>query len=354
MSECDAGIPKLGACPPYVLPATCDAQYLNDSHNCCVPMRDCQGGACVEGKCQPVLIVGDAGVDAEDIGVAGDFLVWATGCNKELRRCTKTGAGEARLPKGLYCTPTMAIGGNDAYWIEWDGPYLNSVPVDGSAPRRVVAEVTDGRAHFGALVVDAERAYWATQENPPGIWYAPLDGEHTKAVAVASMPGSGLSKETALRPNGVAVDKAYLYWSDENAHAIKRRSLSTLGSDTYAHLLVTGEQAPQRLAVDAERIYWVTGDGLLRSRAKVDGACEPTTLASKQPGIWSIVVDDRYVYWTNWVEGGSVNRVRKSGGAVEVLATNQKWPRGLAQDCATIYWTNQNNWQIGEVVKIAK
>jgi hypothetical protein len=351
----DSGGTNPGMCPPYVLPATCEPQYLNDAKNCCIPKRDCQGGACVQGKCQPFVIVGDASGDAQEIAVAGDWLVWATGCSNQLRRCAKNGAGEAMLPLGTHCTPTLAIGGDQAYWIEWNGPFLNAAPVDGSQTARVVAEVMvpNAQADFGDLVVDAQRAYWVTQETPHGVWYAPLNGNRAKAVAIASAQGSGLSKETAVYPNGVAVDDTFLFFSDEEGHTIKRRTLATLATDMFADVLVTGEGAPQRLALDAKRIYWVTGDGFVRSRLK-DGPDTPATLASNQIGIWSIVVDDRYVYWTNYVMGGNVSRVLKTGGNVEVIATGQKFPKGLAQDCGTVYWTNQNDWHTGEVVKASK
>src|SRR5512143_4061997 len=50
----------VSTCPSTPLPATCDSNLLTDPKNCCVAGHDCQGGACTNGRCQPVVIVSDA------------------------------------------------------------------------------------------------------------------------------------------------------------------------------------------------------------------------------------------------------------------------------------------------------
>jgi hypothetical protein len=118
--------------------------------------------------------------------------------------------------------------------------------------------------------------------------------------------------------------------------------------------LVTSGGFPRNIALDADRIYWVTEDGFVFSHGRDPGG-PSTMLAAGQPHAQSILVDDHYVYWTRYVLGGTVGRVPKGGGAAaEDLATNQKAPLGLAQDCSTIYWTNQNDYGPGEIVKVTK
>jgi hypothetical protein len=342
------------SCPPYELPAQCDAKYLSDGDNCCIPGRSCQGGACVEGRCQPVVIVADATGDARGIGVAGDKLLWATGCTGQVRTCGKDGSNNIGLPVGLHCTPTLAVGGDRVYWIEYNGPLLNTAPIDGSAEVKIVAEVPiDGAvADFARLAIDGTNAYWA-MNSPGGVWFAPLSGDHVKALPLASDASSMLTKERVVRPYGVAVDATHVYWSDVDGNAIKRRSLSSLGDDILADAVVSSEAGPRDIALDAKNIYWITSEGRIRSRPK-DGSGVPVTLASGQTGAESIIVDSQYIYWTNWVDGGEVNRVPNDGGGVETMASGQKSPWSITQDCGTIYWSNHNMFGTGEIVKITK
>ncbi len=348
----DGAVPDGGGakCPPWILPATCDAKYLSDPKNCCVAGRDCQGGACLNGACQPVTIVPDATTDARGIVAVGDNLVWATGCTAQLRRVLKDGAGNTGLPKGVKCTPTVAAWGANAYFIEFDGSHLNVVPIDGLQPSKVVANVAQAgaRSNFARLALDGKNAYWATQ-TPPGIWYAAMNGDNATASPLAV---DTITSETAKTPYGVAVDSTAVYWADQGEGAIKRRQVASLGQDIKAEVVIT--QANVRdVTLDADDLYWTSSDGFVRRRAKA-GSGSGTTLAPGQTGIESIIVDDQYVYWTNYVTGGTVRRIPKAGGTVETLATGQSYPYSITQDCTTIYWTNQANFATGAIVKVAK
>lgn len=339
-------------CPPWVLPATCDPKFLSDPKNCCVAGRDCQGGDCNQGKCMPVTIVADATTDARQIAVAGNLLVWATGCTGVLRVVDKGGAGNRALPAGAHCTPTVAISGDTktAFWIEYDGPFLNRTGIDGSGVAEIVAEVpvSSSKASFARLAVDSTRAYWA-MASPPSVWSAPLDGKHVTPTAIAGATGV---KETAQSPYGVAVNATHVYWADQGAATIKRRALSDLGTDKLADVFVA-ESGPHDLALDADNVYWLNTAGDIRARP-LDGATSTAVLASLSAPGESIAVDDQYVYFTQYADLGSVGRVRKSGGAVEVLAPKQNYPYGLTQDCTSIYFTNQANFKTGSIVRVTK
>jgi hypothetical protein len=185
------------------------------------------------------------------------------------------------------------------------------------------------------------------------VWSARLDASNAKASAVAAPPGSGLSKETSGWAYGVAVDGTSLFWSDRNQGRIKRRALATLTADLPAETVADAVR-PKKIALDADRVYWVTESGQVQVRQK-NGLGTTVTLAQDQENPISIVVDDRYVYWTNGVLGGDVRRMLKTGsGSVETIAKAQALPNGLTQDCTAIYWTNQNDYRTGQVVKVVK
>jgi hypothetical protein len=355
-TEADAG----GTCPPYLLPPSCEAKHLSDSKNCCIPGRDCQGSACIAGMCQPIAIVSDATTDARAIRVTGNTVLWATGCTHRIRRCAKDGSGNVGLPEGKNCTPTLDVKGDHVYWIEYDGPFLNAARIDGSEASKIVAgvPVAGARADFTRLAVDDHNAYWA-MSRPPSVWHAPLDGDNGVAMPLALEPSVAdagvVAQEPAWSPYGVAVDATHVYWSDSGNSAIKRRALTSLDRDLPAERVISGEEGPMDIALDGQRLYWLTSTGLVRSCDKA-GPCTPLTLASGQTGAEFLLVDDLYVYWTTYVTGGSVRRVQKMGGrlVVESLATNQKMPYGIAQECGTIYWTNHNDFHTGEVMKVTK
>jgi hypothetical protein len=356
MSTQSDGSADAGMCPPWVLPATCDPQFISDSKNCCVAGRDCQGGACTNGKCQPVTVLADATTDARGIVVAGDSLVWATGCTAQLRRVSKLGAGNTSLPPGSTCTPTPVVTADNltAFWIEYDGPHLNTTSVDGKGVVDIVAQVpvSGAKASFDRLAIDGTNAYWA-MATPPSVWYAPLDGKAVNATPLATASSLGTTKETAQNPYGVAVNAKYVYWADTDGATIKRRALSTLGMDILADVIVA-ETGPRDLTIDANNLYWLTSGGDVRSRA-IDGSGKTVVLSSGETSAEWIIVDDQYVYFTHYAANAAVSRVRKDGTAnAETLGTGQSYPYGITQDCTTVYWTNQANFTTGSIMKVTK
>ena len=71
----------------------------------------------------------------------------------------------------------------------------------------------------------------------------------------------------------------------------------------------------------------------------VDGGA-PAPLATQQNGPSSIAIGTSSVYWTNsGGAGGTVNRVSRAGGPVQLLATGQMLPQGIAVDPSGLYWT---------------
>jgi hypothetical protein len=363
-SKPDSGNSKpetVTTCPSYKLPEKCETNYLNDRENCCIAGRSCQGGECIDGKCQPIVIV-KMQDDTCMFGIeaVNNTLVWAAGDHKLVRTCSKDGSNIRNLSPGKNGTTTLAINGTHVYWIEFNGPYLNMAPIDGNEDSKIVAEApVDYKAGFANLTVDAKRAYWATAQyiergevklaTAPGVFWAPLDGSHVGATQIAG----GESKEEAKSPYGIAVDDTHLYWSErEGPNSIKRLALTNLDEEKAAVTLVKNENYPTVMAIDKERVYWLS-EGKVRYYSKND---EKTgTLAHGGWGHNSIMVDDQYVYWLEINTEATLMRVPKVGGDPEIIANNQPEPWDMAQDCNTIYWTNRNKTErVGQIVKLAK
>lgn len=78
---------------------------------------------------------------------------------------------------------------------------------------------------------------------------------------------------------------------------------------------------------------------------------EPIVLAKGIDEAHAIAVDDLFVYFTVAIDGGSVNRVAKDGGPVQVLLGNLGRPRDLALDAEHVYVTSPMD---GRVVRVDK
>ena len=147
----------------------------------------------------------------------------------------------------------------------------------------------------------------------------------------------------------------------EEAGRIAVCSQGNCHAEPLADVLVETTGTPATLAVDSTHVYWTTGcGGTVERVAKQGGAVE--VIAPGQPGAWSVAVDDAYAYWTilcdpwPWgaepaccVPGAAVARTPLAGGAVEVLA-----PVGasdalmLALDADNVYWSTRADgvWKV--------
>ena len=350
----DSGMPT-GKCPPYELPATCEAPYLSDDENCCVRGRSCQGGHCNAGRCEPVRIASVGRRGLENIAVDGDEVFWPGAYDVGVQTCRSDGGDLRALPKGPNYQGNVAVRGGRVFSVEWNGPFLVSVPRDGSSAAVIVSEVPSGVGAGDGFAVDGERAYWV-MENPPSAWFVriPLSGR-AAPTPLALDAGAG-NVEPASRPRGLAVDSQYVYWSDSGLNVIKRRALSTLDQNLEPAEVFVEQTYPIALALDELRVYWL-GNGSVLSRLK-DRSAAAETLAWDQGSAKTLIVDDRYAYWPTFEwrledggGGGAVRRTLKDGsGPVEDLATGQDAPWGIAQDCTAVYWPTD----YGDIMKVAK
>lgn len=69
------------------------------------------------------------------------------------------------------------------------------------------------------------------------------------------------------------------------------------------------------------------------------GVCQGVVLAAAQARPIGLALGGGYVYFTSST-AGTVSRVPVTGGPVEIIATGQSGPQGIAVDAAQVYWTN--------------
>jgi hypothetical protein len=124
------------------------------------------------------------------------------------------------------------------------------------------------------------------------------------------------------------------------------------GSETTE--IATGQAQPLGLAVVGEDLFWVNrgtdgGEGYVPDSgnlmtAKVDGTGVAKVVTDlNMPS--TVAADESFVYWTTFhssvaTNDGTIVRMDRRTGTIEVLARDQAGPRSLAVQRGTVFWIN--------------
>ena len=116
-----------------------------------------------------------------------------------------------------------------------------------------------------------------------------------------------------------------------------------------------GAVEPSNIVLDANRVYWGSGQGVIVSVLKTGGG--QLILAN---GRASVAVDDNYVYSFSLLRSSSkavVNRVSKAGGAPELVVATGRYISelgSLAVDARSLYWVEQPEGPPGSLSRVYK
>jgi len=190
-------------------------------------------------------------------------------------------------------------------------------PDPGCFTKKVIT-LASGQAPYG-LVLDGDYVYWSN-DSPDVVRRVRKTGGAVEDVA--KIPPSGYTGF------GLTLDDTSIYTGETAIYRIPK-------GGGPATLLVSSD-AIHGVTTDAASIFWAEISGHVRFAPKSGGT--PIELASPKGGATRLVVDETFVYYTMWYPpNGGVWRVKKSGGAPELLAPGA-YSSSLVLDASTLYW----------------
>jgi hypothetical protein len=296
-------------------------------------VKDCLGGACVDGVCQPVILANHHGYPVA-VAVDDASVYWIDNSPGAVWKASLDGSNPTGLASGSQFWAIAVYGGN-VYYSDQVAGTVNSVPGDGGGSPQTVTNV--GWAND--LAVDGTGVYMADLETG-NVYSIPLDGGSTVLLFDA-----GLAAPAAL---AITIDSTFVYWSMGSGD---QRILKTSKQGTGSALELAGQQSAFGIAVNAAALFLVNNDAPpeIGSISLPDGGNVIPLIAAMGTGE-RIAIDQSFAYWTD--DNGNVTKVPLDGGNATAIATGQLSPMGIAVDDKAVYWTN--NAASGQIMRVAK
>jgi hypothetical protein len=161
------------------------------------------------------------------------------------------------------------------------------------------------------------------------------------------------------KPTSLQVDASHAYWTNLFAGTLQR---APLGGGVPETLAGSASQDVCGMALDATDFYWgldasdpFVEDGTLTKQPKSGGSGSAVVLASGLPDCVDVVVDDQNVYWATFSAKDATRTLRVVGktGGTPVIVLSQPSSAGsiyeLAQDAGYVYWATGD-----AIVRMAK
>ena len=218
----------------------------------------------------------------------------------------------------------------------------------GEAPRPCNADCGSGACQ-PTVVATGLAAPLGLAIDDAWLYFTDTNADNVMRVAkaggapVAIVPHQFAASE---QPYGIAVTSTHIFWTAYFAAFIGRAGLA---GETPL-MLSTGEGYATRIAVDDTSVYWIIPGGI----RKIGRDGGTAVAIGAQSGARDLVVDTTGVYLTSSglsSGGGMVVRMGLGGEAPMTLASGLNDPQGIALDATHVYWTEKGG---GTVMKVPR
>lgn len=335
----DGGSDADGGCPAGFASCTtasgCETLVVTDPVNCGSCGRDCQGTACSDGKCAPVLLGTFPGAASGSSYVTyvrlhgGNLYAAKIGDGGDVYRVenpdSATPGSLTPLQAGYSAFDVMPLS-NGVLFTTFSGTYaLGAGPAQLLHPKGW----SFGRDGDDVLVDGAVFAVAELEAFIGGAGGAPAP---TSAFTSTS--------PSAARHSGVT---CWTFQTPPPHHVRCSSWLQNLSSPALP--------PPYFLVMDGERVYWGTEpftgtDGGLYS-APLNPAGQPTAtpILEATRGVAAIALEGPSVYFAVQTLGsgiGEIQRAPRAGGTAEVLSSGYERVFGVAVDSTFVYYSADN------------
>jgi hypothetical protein len=235
----------------------------------------------------------------------------------------------------------IAVDERFVYWTNYQDDHAIKVAKDGSGAAMEMHRNDRGRNK--EIAVGADAAYWGGT-----ALY-----QQVKSTGKVQRFNGGSKLVYNLR-----LVKDRLYFADDHG-PVQLKSMKRDGTDITA--IGPAETQSFLFATDGKDAFV----GRFHTEAEDTGRIDVLPLAGGKPRpfvetrwLWSIAVDDRYVYWLEGKSAGAIKRKAKRGGG-EVVNLTQGFemtaPQSLIADASSLYWSalgvGAGQGEIGKVSK---
>ncbi len=317
----------------------CEITFSSDPLHCGVCDRDCLGGACTDGVCEPALIAtGQANVLA--IAANAQYVFWTTyqTTNPQdpqggVQRANVTTLEPEAIISGL-CQPTsLAINQSSLFVLDPCAQFIASGLEDvirANLNGSLQTSLSDGYIPRGRLALTDDSLYFfgGQPANPVFLLTVSLGG----GQAAERFSASSITYDT------LHIDDNNVYYF-ETGLSVQRLKRTSLDDDSTTHLWVDAVDVWTTTVLQNDLLYGIVTNRGLLSVTLDDANQIGTTIDPDARG--GLAADATHVYYG--ARTGDVSELRRSpiaGGAPEtVVGDLDATPTVIAVNDSALYWT---------------
>jgi hypothetical protein len=313
-----------------------------DADQCGYCGHSCQGGACLAGVCQPVVL-SSGGVEPVYLALDSVNVYWYDGGASLLLRVPEVGGITTVLASDINAQG-LVVDSASLYWPAFYSGIM-SISTSGGAVSTLTPSTLN--PSFG-IAVDSTNIYWTDIAD---VLTVPRSGGSVSTLASSQ----GGPWDVACGAFGVTVDAAHVYWTNTGSSPCYEFdtdgsiAMVPKGGGTIT-TMASSLSSPGQVAVDTTRVYWISETGGRSDLVSMPlGGGGATTIATAAQ-ILGFCIDASSIYWAD-VTTGIVLMAPLAGGSPVTLATAQVGAQGVATNSSSVFWVNAKT---GAVMKVAK